>query len=244
MNATQHGGTEIGDYAVVFGDGSGCNRPVVVAGQAVNVWGLIYLNRVPDQLARFRPFVSKDLDLAGNLELLERIRQVTGGAIRYSEPRTPMVGYVEILLRGELRKIEVLRDIKGLDARDLCDAVDVVINGVVARVLAPPKILKAKICNTVEIDQANRNDGRHVEIMTVSVREFIKDALFNASSGSATQRDVVNLLEEVRGIILSPMAARATALWGFDFTAVWPMAELTGCGMEKIERFARMRLDG
>lgn len=71
---------------------------------------------------------------------------------------------------------------------------------------------------------------------------FIGELLGFAQEEQVTQRQVVNLLEEVRSIILSPMAVRATALWGFDFTAVWPMGELTGCGLEKIEKFTRMRL--
>ena len=63
-----------------------------------------------------------------------------------------------------------------------------------------------------------------------------------AQKEQVTQRQVVNVLEEVRTIVLSPMAVRATALWGFDFTAVWPVDELASCGMEKIEKFTRMRL--
>lgn len=83
---------------------------------------------------------------------MERIHSVTGGDIFYSGPRTPVIGYVETLIREVPRKIEVLRDVKGLSHAELADAVDLVVDGLRLRVLAPVKVLKAKICNTVTLD--------------------------------------------------------------------------------------------
>jgi hypothetical protein len=90
---------------------------------------------------------------------------VTKGELHYSGPRTPVIGYVETLIRGETRKIEVLRDVKGLGREELADAVEMKVDGLNVRLLAPIKVLKAKICNVVTLDQDDRNDVKHVRIM-------------------------------------------------------------------------------
>jgi hypothetical protein len=173
---------------------------------------------------------------------LERIHNVTGGDIFYSGPRTPVIGYVETLIREVPRKIEVLRDVKGLSRAELADAVDLIVDELRVRVLAPVKVLKAKICNAVTLDQDDRNDVNHVRIMIECVREFLRDILAEVIEGRATQRDAVNLLEELRGIVSSPMAVKANGMWGFDFRSVWPHNDLSQCGMQKILRFVEYRL--
>ena len=173
---------------------------------------------------------------------MEQIRHVTGGDIHYSGPRTPVIGYVETLIRDQLRKIEVLRDVKGLNRTELADAVDLIVDGLRVRVLAPVKVLKAKICNVVTLDQDDRNDVNHVRIMIECVREFLRDILVEIIEGRATQRDAVNLLEELREVVLSPIAVKAAGMWGLDFYSVWPLNDLTQCGMQKILRFVEHRL--
>ena len=153
-----------------------------------------------------------------------------------------MIGYVETLIRDEPRKIEVLRDVKGLSRAELADAVDLIVDGLRIRVLAPVKVLKAKICNTVTLDQNDRNDVNHVRIMIECVREFLRDILVEIIEGHATQRDAVHLLEELREIVSSPMAFKAAGMWDFNFDFVWPLNDLTQCGMQKILRFVEHRL--
>ena len=235
--------TTISDYAAVVGIDSVQGVPVIVGGQAANAWALFYFSRIGKQLARLRPFTSKDLDLAGDRSLLERIRHVTGGDIFYSGPRTPVIGYVETLIRDVPRKIEVLRDVNGLSRPELADAVDLIVDGLRVRVLAPVKVLKAKICNAVTLDQADRNDVNHLLIMIECVREFIRDILVEIIEGRATQRDAVNLLEELREIVSSPTAAKAARMWGLDFSSVWPLYDMSQCGMQKILRFVEHRLN-
>ena len=109
-----------------------------------------------------------------------------------------MIGYVETLIRDMPRKIEVLRDVQGLIRAELTYAVDLIVDGLRLRVLAPVKVLKAKICNVVTLNQEDRNDVNHVRIMIECVREFLKDILVEIVEERATQRDAVNLLEELR----------------------------------------------
>ena len=243
MSKSRRADTAIGDYAAIVGINTTQGKPVIVGGQAANVWANFYFPRIGARLSRFRPFTSKDLDLAGDRSLLEQIRDVTGGSIHYSGPRTPVIGYVETLIGETSRKIEVLRDVKGLQRWELADAVDVIVDDFPVRVLAPIKVLKAKICNSVSPDQEDRNDVNHVGIMIECVREFLRDILAEVSAERVSQRDAVNLLEELREIVRSPEATKAATIWGLDFTSVWPINDLVKSGMQKIQRFVQHRLN-
>jgi hypothetical protein len=64
----------------------------------------------------------------------------------------------------------------------------------------------------------------------------------NYRTGALSERAVVNLLEEIREIVTAPNAEKATRVWGFDFTAVWPMPNLRGAGEGKIARWLEHRL--
>lgn len=234
--------TELADYSDVFGVEAGLPIPVIVGGQAANAWAIYYSKRIGRKLARYRPFTSKDLDITGNRELLEHIKRITKGTVFYSEPRSPVIGYVEASLGDGLRKIEVLRDVRGLARDELSDAIQVTVGKLVVHLLAPIKVLKAKLCNVVTLDQSDRNDVNHAHIMILCVREFVIDLLASAAGGGISQRDVVNLLEELREVVMSPDATKAKTIWSLDISKVWPISELVGSGMQKIQRFVHYRL--
>ena len=158
--------TELADYSDVFGVEAGLPIPVIVGGQAANAWAIYYSKRIGRKLARYRPFTSKDLDITGNRELLEHIKRITKGTVFYSEPRSPVIGYVEASLGDGLRKIEVLRDVRGLARNELSDAIQVTVGKLVVHLLAPIKVLKAKLCNVVTLDQSDRNDVNHAHIIS------------------------------------------------------------------------------
>lgn len=242
MSDTRKPTTQIDDYSDVLGVEDGLPTPVVVGGQAANAWAMYYSKRIGRKLERYRPFTSKDLDITGNRELLEHIKRITKGTISYSPPRGPVIGYVEASLGHGIRIIEVLRDVKGLTEDELSDAIQVTVGSTVVHLLAPIKVLKAKICNLVTLDQTDRNDLKHTQIMILCVREFILDVLANSFSGLISQRDVVNLLEELLEVLRSADATKAQIMWKLDMSKVWPMKELASSGMQKIDRFLQYRL--
>ena len=52
-------------------------KPLVVGGQAVNLWAKACLSQV-DELREFEPFLSKDCDLVGDSETLMILARETG----------------------------------------------------------------------------------------------------------------------------------------------------------------------
>jgi len=234
--------TGIADYLDVLRADGLSVVPVVVGGQAVNAWAMYYSERLGDKIDRFRPFTSKDLDVAGDRELLEHIKRVTLGRVFYSEPRSPVIGYVEASLGDGTRRIEVLRHVRGLAFDEMADSLLLRIGDVEVSVLAPPKLLKAKICNVCTLDQEDRNDLNHLRIMIHCLREFIRDIMAGVVAGHGTQRDLVDLLEEIREITNSREAAGAESKWDLDFSLVWPRQEMVDSGLQKVARFLQHRL--
>ena len=95
MSKRNERGREIHEFFDVVAPSDGSLGPVVVGGQAANAWAIYYGKRIGAKLRPYRPFTSKDLDVAGDRKLLERIRQTTQGTLTFSEPRSPDIGMVE-----------------------------------------------------------------------------------------------------------------------------------------------------
>lgn len=227
--------TEVSDFADVLLPANGGDLPVVVGGHAVNLWSTYFLSRGAGKLAGFMPFMSKDLDLVGTMELLDRLQRRFKGVVLRSEPRSPVFGRLEIPGRdGGVLKIEVLHTVLGLNAQDLARTIDLQAGAILGRVPMPQLVLKAKIANVALIKQEGRQDEKHVRMMILCVVAFIRELLENHRSGVLGERPVVNLLEEIREIVTSPNAEKAAQLWSFDFSEVWPMAELRNAGDGKI----------
>ena len=216
--------------------------PVIVGGHAVNLWSLYFLSNGIVALAEFLPFISKDLDLVGTMDLLELLHLSLKGELTRSAPRSPVLGRLKIpSTTGGCLRIEVLHTVKGLNFKELDRTIDLMAGSVFGRVLLPQLVLKAKIENSATIDQTNRNDVKHVAMMIPCVRSFITDLIGRVATDGIGGRTVVNLLGEVWEILSSPKAVRASELWGFDFSTVWPIEELGNAGDGKIARWMEHR---
>jgi len=234
--------TKISEFAGILVPAGMADAPVVVGGHAVNLWSEYYLAQGVRELADYRPFTSRDLDLFGTAALLEQMHRFHGGRLTRSAPRSPVIGRLDVERReGGPLKVEILHTVKGLDAKDLAMTMEIHIEDVVARVLMPHVVLKAKIENAGGIPQEGRNDVKHVRMMILCVRAFIVELAGHVRDGGASERALVNLLEETREIVGSRSAKRAAKDWGFDFSQVWPTDVLKGLGGGKISRWLEHR---
>ena len=235
--------TDISDFADILVSGDDCDAPVVVGGHAVNMWSHYYMHKGMSELCRYLPFTSKDLDLVGTAGLLERLHLQLKGNLKRSEPRSPVLGRIELPRPGGgVLLVEVLHTVKGLNLKELGRTMNLVVGDLKARVLLPHLVLKAKIENAADIDQEGRNDVKHVRMMVLCMRAFIVEFCCFVREGKASGRALVNVLEETFAIISSPKAEKAANLWGIDFREVWPMEELKMSGGEKVARWLEHRL--
>ncbi|MDR1191585.1 MAG: DUF4160 domain-containing protein [Verrucomicrobiales bacterium] len=89
--------TAVRDYAQIIQATIDGKKPLVVGGQAVNIWALNYERQIAADLAPYRPFMSKDIDLYGSIDLLDALHRQFGGAKKVPPHRagTVMVGFRE-----------------------------------------------------------------------------------------------------------------------------------------------------
>jgi len=217
--------------------------PVVVGGHAVNIWALVYSSRVAAKLQSYAPFVSKDLDLWGPKEILDSLAQKYGVEISLSPPRSPGLGYV-VIPKGLLQlKVELLTGVNGIRHAEMENVFDLVMQGTEVRVLDAISCLKAKIANAADIDQTNRQDVKHVQIMKICAHEFTKDLLALGEQKEVSERVVVNRLEDLRETLCSPKAEMVTRKWDILFDDVMPLEAIRQSAMEKVRNFVRFRLE-
>jgi hypothetical protein len=220
-------------------------KPILVGGQAVNLWAEHYASAVPE-LDPLRPFMSKDADIFGDRAMAERIAAATNWKLTcYNEPRTIAIA----MLTKELSNkppllVEVINSVNGLRPRDLSDPDLLELRpGQFYRVLSPVMLLKAKLANVAQIDQARRQDVRHVKMLVPCVREYLREAHSRTLSGEITERALVDILENARDLSVDPQNLVLAKKHGFDLTNLFP-PELTQSKLQKVARFVQFRLPG
>ena len=239
--------SEVSDFKEILSMTLSGQLPLLVGGHAVNLWAIVYRERVGRGLDRWLPLTSKDLDLVGTIDLLEAMKKNFGGDFRLAGPRSPIVGQLIANLHGVDRKIDVLRDVFGLNPKDLSAesaVLDIEFDGEIfeARVLPILTLLQAKVANLAKLDQAKRNDFKHVSIMLLVAREYLTELIVAAESGAADSRAAIGPLEHFRKIVASPDALKCSSVRGIEFDSVWPRELLTAAKDPRIQNFVKHRL--
>jgi hypothetical protein len=158
----------------------------IVGGHAVNSWAHHFISRRPE-LARFKPFTSKDLDCVGTLDDVWHLKQATGweylpgkadpkefiaGAIRH-EPKDGPVLLVEVLKRAQGADMDELLENAVRITFDTEDERHCV------RVPDPVLMLKLKMENAISFAQdtpgRERQDIKHVRMMTLCCSAFLEE---------------------------------------------------------------------
>jgi hypothetical protein len=137
--------------------------------------------------------------------------------------------------------VEVLFTVLGVEPNDLKWNADLDVDGLLARVLTPPVLLKGKIENIQKLAQAGRQDLKHVLILVGCVAEYIADNLLNLERGDVTERSVIRLLEYCRSVVTSPGATQLARTEGIDWNDVFP-PRLCKPSSPRVANFCRRRL--
>jgi hypothetical protein len=176
---------------------------LLVGGQAVNLWALYYENKTSD----LAPFVSRDADVLGDQETLTNLGKVIGAKPQFF-PLRPPTNEVGVVIAKDAYSspmlIEVLRYVHGASNEELSDPVYTMAIGqnlVPVKVPGPIALLKAKIANVADINQAGRQDGRHVLILTRLMPAYLNDLNRAALDGRLDELKLIALLEQLLGCI-------------------------------------------
>jgi hypothetical protein len=230
-------------FAAVLSDPA---QPLIVGGQAVNLWAEIY---VPSEaeLRQFEPFVSKDADIHGDRALAEILHRRTGWSCQFfDEPRQPAVAILTKTLAtdpGTTLRVEVLRSVHGVAIDDLNRNLSREIRpGVLCRVPDPFVLLKAKLANVAQLSVEKRpQDLKHARMLIPISRAYLLEMHAAIGRPDMTERNFLGAVAYATEVIQSPEARTVTQRHHLDLTALFPRT-LGHSPHEKVRRFAEHQL--
>lgn len=201
-------------------------RPLIVGGQAVNVWAEYY-SATNTRLAAQRPFVSKDADILGDRAMAARLAKVPGWKVTYfHEPRTIAVAVLTKETPGQpTLTVEILREVRGLTHKELGDSDLVELRpGQIYRIPSPIRLLKAKLANLAGITPTRDQDIRHARLLVTLARDYLVEQHRNVAAGRLSERQWINAFHELREMIGRPAAQKLDQKFALQLANSIPQA--------------------
>jgi len=202
---------------------------LVVGGHAVNLWAKYYSSRGDKELAAFEPFTSKDGDIhLKDKEVAMAVANAADWKFRENpEPRSAVLGHIYLVREGRELTVDVLHAVNGLSPADLTATEQMRFrsDGVTYSVPAPEIMLKAKIANAATLDQNNRQDVRHVNIMVACCRHFLMDAYEAVVAKKLAERDAIERYMSTLRVIKESVAREAEARHNLNLSRAIPARE-------------------
>jgi hypothetical protein len=225
--------------------------PIIVGGQAVNLWATVYEewdaanNPEPDPLRQYRPFTSKDLDLTAILN--HQISFLPGVVERHIPRRqfrnlAPDTGtfFFEVEGVGRVR-VEILSRVLGADNDEIEEhAVTLELAGTPVRIPDPLIVLKCKIANAATLSQADRSDVPQLRMMIRCVRAFLGTSIQQGLEA----RQILKLIDRFDAIREHRYTKSAQAKYGIDLAKCLPVPQLQERAQtdEKIRNYLHYQL--
>jgi hypothetical protein len=204
----------------------GSELPLMVGGQAVNLWAEVYGQALP-VLGSFEPFVSKDADIYGTRVLAEQLAHRAGWELHFDPRRDSIVA--AILRKQRIPDetpltIEVLSQVNGLTEADL--GINTVVESVTKysfRIPAPPVLLKAKLYNLASLVFNERpQDLKHARMLCEIVPHYLNELHVECRAGRVPETTIIKAVEYTADLITSGYAGNAARPRGLDLARVIP----------------------
>jgi hypothetical protein len=214
------------DFDPIFSQGV-----VIVGGHAVNLWASFYADRGDPILATFAPFTSKDADIfLKDRDLAFAVAAAAGWKFRTNpEPRSPVLGAIVMKKGGAELQVDVLRSVTGLTANDLAATESIAFaNGKSYSVPAPDVMLKAKLANLAAHDQKERQDERHVRILTRCCAHYLTEVGAAAHTGAISEREAVKRFMATHRVVTSAGARRLEKKFALELLTAIPVRKNLG----------------
>jgi len=223
------------DFRVVCG---GFPPPVVVGGQAVNLWALTYLPDIPRN-----KLVSADLDIVVSADGHARLKRLPKWVYEPNDMRnwtdTRMAFLKSATEDGRPLLVEVLHAVHGLDKADLEASAETELEGVRYRLLDPVAMLKAKAANVRDIPQDDvppRNDREHLAIIAKCVPLYLADVKQTAEARPDAERAAVDTFMRLYRTLQDPRFLTTLKAEAIAPEYLMP----AGLRQSPLERFAKL----
>jgi hypothetical protein len=237
--------TRISDYAAFLRDlGASKADYFLGGGQAVNFWAEFYSGRdTAADLARFRPFTSKDCDIWVSYAAFKYIRTKTGIG-KLVEGTSPADGQLGILSldTSPVVSVDLMTSVYGVPQESLPRLMEraLVIGDI--RVIDPIFLFQSKCCCLHGLDQIGRQDEKHVRMLTFVLPAHFESLLGEASQGHITQRALISELKLLKRILKLQKVRQALQDIGTNPATLFPAKQLRSCGLATVESFAATAL--
>ena len=213
---------------------------ILVGGHAVNVWALTYQDRIGSQLKSYLPLTSGDMDVYATRNALLALHQDLGGKLLLSGPREVTDGTLVLGVEPETQEIDVLRSVNGVPKIGAQDSISLKVCGYDVPVLFPHLLLQGKLENTLHLNQADRQDVKHVKILTLALREFLIDVVSTASAEN--EKPALSLLQKVLTVLISENATTFARKYRLSFADVIPAEVVRSSPLKRLAKFGREQL--
>ena len=210
------------DFAAII---SGDDPPLIVGGQAVNIWAELYVGAAPE-LAEFEPFMSRDADILGTRAVAAALAARAGWECHAAQRDTVTVA---ILTKSSDTGdpplvVEVLDEVNGLTGSDL--ALDETVetrDGEHYRLLSPLVMLKAKLYNLISlVGQDRPQDLRHVRMLLMIVPHYLNEMATEAREKKERERDLLGAIRYLGDLLRLPWVGNATRAHQLDLRTMFP----------------------
>lgn len=233
--------TRIADYASFLQDLSASGKDYFLeGGQAVNFWAEYFSARGADKrLSTFAPFTSKDCDVwvSHAAFLYLRGKKDGGRMILGSSPADGQLGVFSITSSPPIR-VDIMTNVYGVPEGKIKHLKDraLVIGGI--RVIDPLYLFQSKCHCLLGLNQAGRQDEKHVRMLCCLVGEHLGGLLDEAIAGGLTQRALINEVKFLQRMLRRGIIKQALAQIGVEPMYLIPVERLSGSGLTTVVRFA------
>lgn len=162
----------------------------VEGGQAVNFWAEYFDGRVAEgTLTKLRPFASKDCDIWVSGAAWAKLKH--DPLLRKSS--SPAEGQLGVLTLSEEPPlvVDMLSLVYGIPVKDCQRLYDRAMDDGTLKVIDPISLFRSKCHCFLHLDQAGRQDERHVRIMALVLPEYLSLLADEVESGGLTARSVI-----------------------------------------------------
>ena len=241
MSAEPHGRIyELADYdSVIEAAGHPDIRAVLVGGQAVYFWAMRYRQRC-SELDQYMPYTSQDADYLADESSARKLAET----LHCKFVRTPQKGGMLGLSLGHIpmnagMDVEILGRVNGvMEAKIHRAALHLEWRGKTVHVIHPVQLYIAKGHNLIDLDQIDRQDGKHFAIMRLVLREFLAEIAANTEDTAPMA--LLKSCESVMDFYLSDTGLKLIVRGHTPKVDLWP--DLAAHTSTKVQNFVRERL--
>lgn len=235
------GSTHILDYVTFLQELGETNEPYFLeGGQAVNFWAEFYSARSrADGLNEFLPFTSKDCDIWIGWAALKYFQAGKGGT--FTKGDSPADGQIGVFTIDEMppRTIDVMSGVYGIRAaeNDMLLERAPRVNGI--SVLDPLNLFRSKCHCLIDLDQTDRQDGKHLRMLCLILPVYLSELVAEAESGAIAERHLLREVKLLRRYCSLSRCRRALLQIKTSPEALFPIRAMKESGLARLAAFAR-----